>query len=152
MNQIKYSVYACLMLLAFVIFGFLISLFSSNKNVSTETTTNDAEVSAPVIVNSEGGNLFRQNCQSCHALDKNLTGPALRGVEQRGPWTERRNLIKWVKNPAIFIPTTPYTKELQRQYGQIMPSFPQLSDEDIHAIFDYIGSLPVYTSMPVALR
>ncbi len=152
MNQIKYLLYACLMILTFVILGFFVTLFSSNENVSTETTTLDAEVSPPAIVNSEGGNLFRQNCQSCHALDKNLTGPALRGVEERGPWTERKNLIKWVKNPAKFIPTTPYTKELQKQYGQVMPSFPQLSDEDIHLIFNYIANLPVSPSMPVALK
>ena len=56
-----------------------------------------------------GQQLFQQNCQSCHALDKNLTGPALRGVTGRGPWAEdRANLVKWVHNPAAFIPTTPY--------------------------------------------
>jgi mono/diheme cytochrome c family protein len=89
-----------------------------------------------------GQQIFQQNCQSCHALDKNLTGPGLRGVEERGPWTDRANLIKWVKNPAAFIPTTPYTIELQKTYGSIMPSFPQLSDADINAIFDYIKAAP----------
>jgi mono/diheme cytochrome c family protein len=152
MNQIKYLVYACLMILTFVIIGFCISPILSTKTVTPETTIIDTDVSQPVIVNSKGSNLFRQNCQSCHALDKNLTGPALRGVEERGPWTERQNLIKWVRNPATFIPTTPYTKELQKQYVQIMPSFPQLSDEDIHAIFDYITKYSAPSSMPVALR
>jgi cytochrome c551/c552 len=89
-----------------------------------------------------GQQIYQQNCQSCHALDKVISGPALRGVEERGPWTERANLIKWVKNPAAFIPTTPYTQELQKTYGQIMPSFPALSDADINAIFDWIASAP----------
>src|SRR6478672_4468848 len=40
----------------------------------------------------EGKSLFQQNCQSCHALDKRLTGPALRGAMSRGPWGDRKNL------------------------------------------------------------
>jgi cytochrome c2 len=89
-----------------------------------------------------GEQIFKANCQTCHALDKNLTGPALRGVEERGPWTERANLVKWVHNPAAFIPTTPYTQELQKTYGSIMPSFPQLSEADINAVFDWIKAAP----------
>ncbi|HEU0110175.1 MAG TPA: c-type cytochrome [Flavisolibacter sp.] len=89
-----------------------------------------------------GQQIFQQQCQSCHALDKNLTGPGLRGVEERGPWGDRANLVKWVHNPAAFIPTTPYTQDLQKTYGSIMPSFPQLSEEDINAIFDWIKTAP----------
>ena len=91
-------------------------------------------------VNAQGGNqqgqqIFAQNCQSCHAIDKDLQAPALRGVEERGPWNDRANLVKWVKNPAAFIPTTPYTVELQKKWGSIMPGFQQLSEADILAIF-----------------
>ncbi len=89
-----------------------------------------------------GQQIFQNNCASCHALDKVLSAPALRGVEERGPWTDRANLIKWVHSPGAFIPTTPYTQDLQKQFGQIMPSFPQLSEADINAIFDYIKSAP----------
>jgi len=91
-----------------------------------------------------GQQIFQQNCQSCHALDKNLTGPGLRGVTERGPWAEdRNNLVKWVHNPAAFIPTTPYTSELQKAYGSIMPSFPQFSEKDILSIFEWIETAPV---------
>lgn len=89
-----------------------------------------------------GQQIFAANCQSCHALDKVISGPALRGVTERGPWTDRANLHKWVHNPGAFIPTTPYTQDLQKTYGQIMPSFPQLTDKDIDAIFDYIQNAP----------
>ncbi|HWJ30438.1 MAG TPA: c-type cytochrome, partial [Flavisolibacter sp.] len=93
--------------------------------------------------NAQGGQqIFQANCATCHALDKVITGPALRGVNDRGPWTERPNLHKWVHNPGAFIPTTPYTTELQKTYGQIMSSFPQLSEKDIDAIFDYIKNAP----------
>ena len=90
----------------------------------------------------DGKQIFSSNCASCHAIDKVLSAPALRDVETRGPWTERANLHKWVKNPGAFIPTTQYTKDLQAQFGQIMPSFPQLSSEEVDAIFDYIASAP----------
>ena len=91
----------------------------------------------------DGKQLFQQNCQSCHALDKKLTGPALRDVSQRGPWGDKANLVKWIHNPAAFIPTTPYTKALQAEYGQIMPGFQSvLSDDQINAIIDYIETAP----------
>ena len=89
-----------------------------------------------------GQQIFQQHCQSCHALDKDLTGPHLRGVEERGPWGDRANLVKWVHNPGAFIPTTPYTQDLQQPYGAIMPGFPQLSEDEIHAIFDWIKTAP----------
>jgi cytochrome c2 len=89
-----------------------------------------------------GQQIFQANCASCHSLDKVLQGPALRGVTGRGPWTDRANLHKWVHSPAAFIPTTPYTQDLQKQYGQIMPGFPGLPDKDIDAVFDYIEKAP----------
>ncbi len=92
-----------------------------------------------VVKNLQGKNIFTANCAACHALQKTLTGPALAGVEERGPWTNRENLVKWVHNPAAFMASNAYTKELAAQYnGQLMPSFPQLSRQEIAQIFDYI--------------
>ncbi|HEU0063524.1 MAG TPA: c-type cytochrome [Flavisolibacter sp.] len=88
-----------------------------------------------------GQQIFQQNCATCHALDKVITGPALRGVESRGPWTNRNNLHKWVHNPGAFIPTTAYTQNLQKEYNQIMPPQP-VNDKEIEAIFDYIKTAP----------
>lgn len=102
------------------------------------------------IFAQDGKQLFQQNCQTCHAINKNLTGPALAGLTERGPWTDRANLYKWIHNPAAFIPTTAYTKELQQQYGgQIMPAFPQLTEQQIDAIVDYVMTPPA-TGAPVA--
>jgi len=90
-----------------------------------------------------GQQIFQANCASCHALDKVLSGPALRGVTERGPWAEdEKNIVKWVHGPAAFIPTTQYTRDLQKTYGQIMPNFPQLAEKDIMAIVDYIKNAP----------
>lgn len=110
-------------------------LYKGKKNKDGRMTWEDPK---PLKKNNLTGQLlFRQFCATCHSLDKILSGPALRGVEERGPWN-RPNLHRWVKNPAAFIPRTCYTRELQRQFGQIMPSFSYLTDMEIDAIFDYI--------------
>lgn len=91
----------------------------------------------------DGKAIFASKCQTCHALDKDITGPKLRGVEERGPWTNRANLVKWVHNPGSFLATDPYSKQLQAQFGgQVMPAFPDLSEAEIFAIFDYIKNAP----------
>lgn len=98
----------------------------------------------------DGKQLFQANCASCHAINKNLTGPALAGVETRGPWTDRKELYKWVHNPAAYIPTSPYTKELQAAFGgQIMPAFPQLDEKAIDAIVDYVNKAATAAAAPV---
>lgn len=88
----------------------------------------------------QGGKfIFLNNCATCHALDKQTTGPALRGVERRGPWTNRQNLYAWTRNPGGFIPMTNYTTCLAQTFNsQIMPSFPQLSNDVLDAVYDYI--------------
>ena len=88
----------------------------------------------------EGKSLFQQNCQSCHALDKRLTGPALRGAMTRGPWPDRKQLHAWVHNPAAFMATNAYTQGLKAEYGIVMQQFPDLTDKQIDAIADYLGA------------
>ena len=91
------------------------------------------------VIAQDGAQIFKANCASCHAFGKVLSGPDLTGVTTRGPWAEdRNNLKKWIKNPAAFIPTTPYTQDLLKTYVQIMPSFPQFSDVELEAIISYI--------------
>jgi len=91
---------------------------------------------------AEGKQLFQQNCQTCHALDKQLTGPALRGFTQRGPWTEKQNVYDWIHNPAAFMQKDKYTQDLKAQYGSIMQAFPQLTNEQIDAIVEYVNTAP----------
>jgi len=91
---------------------------------------------------AEGKQLFQQNCQTCHALDKNLTGPALRGFTARGPWGEKQNIYDWIHNPAAFMAKDKYTQELKAQYGAIMQAFPQLTNEQIDAIVEYVNTAP----------
>lgn len=91
----------------------------------------------------DGKALYQANCQACHALDKNLTGPALRGFLERGPWGDREELYKWIHNPAAYIATSDYANQLKNQYGSIMQAFPQLTNEEIDAIADYVANAPM---------
>lgn len=88
----------------------------------------------------DGAAIFQSNCASCHAINKNLTGPALAGVESRGPWGDRKKLYEWIHNPAKFMANDAYTQGLKQQYGGVvMTGFPQLSEKEIDAIVDYVN-------------
>ena len=86
----------------------------------------------------KGKNLFMSKCASCHTLFKNMTGPGLAGVIERGPWTDRKELYKWIRNPEKYMQTNTYTAELKRQFGTVMQAFPNLTDEEIDLIVEYI--------------
>jgi cytochrome c551/c552 len=86
-----------------------------------------------------GQQLFSQNCASCHAIDKRLTGPALKDVLDRGPWKQdKKNVYAWVHNPPGFMKNNPYTQGLYKDYNVMMTPFPSLSNQDIDAILAYI--------------
>src|SRR5690349_2353570 len=104
MNQIKYSAYALLLVLGLASVALYINkLPSPQSSVQQSSATVNPSSTKKAIVNVAGKNVFQNNCQGCHAINKNLTGPALKDVENRGPWTDRKNLVKWVKNPAAMI-------------------------------------------------
>jgi len=90
----------------------------------------------------DGKALFSQNCASCHAVNKKLTGPALAGVEDR--WSDKKNLYAWIKNSQAFLKTgDAYANKLYNEYNKTaMNLFPNLTDKDIDAILAYIKSVP----------
>jgi len=87
-----------------------------------------------------GQQLFTQNCASCHHPLKKGTGPALKGVDQRGPWGDKNNLYAWIHNPAAFMAKDPYTQALKNEYGGVMmQAFPNLQPAEIDAIVKYVN-------------
>lgn len=91
----------------------------------------------------DGKQLFNQKCASCHAIDKNLVGPALKGVEDR--WPEKAQLYSWIRNSAAVIKSGyPRAVEVYNQYNKLqMTAFPELKDADIDAILAYVNAGPV---------
>ena len=84
-----------------------------------------------------GAAIFKQKCTACHALNKQVVGPALKGVTERH---DEAWLIKWTKNaPAMIASGDPAAKKLFDQYKpMVMTAFPELSDDDVKNIYAYI--------------
>lgn len=100
-------------------------------------------LSLPTIAFGQDGQaLFKANCASCHALDKDLTGPALRGVSDR--WPSRELLHLWIKNWTKAVKTgDAYAVKIQNYSPAVMNVFEgALSDKEIDAIIDYIDKAP----------
>jgi mono/diheme cytochrome c family protein len=117
-------------------------LYKGEEEDGTINWTNPeplADAASPYLL--AGKALFEATCSTCHNYNKTLTGPALKGLEGRGPWNSREELFAFTRNPGGYIPKTCYTKELAAQFGlQLMPSYPQLGDEAMNALYDYIKS------------
>lgn len=94
-----------------------------------------------LAVAQDGEQLFKQ-CNTCHLLGKNSTGPDLKGVKQK--WIdagEQENLYAWVKNSTELIASGKSTlaKEIEVFSPTAMPSQP-VSNEEIDAILDYVDN------------
>lgn len=86
----------------------------------------------------DGKALFKANCASCHALNKDLTGPALAGVEDR--WPSKDLLRLWIKNWSAAVATgDPYAAKIQNWSAISMNKFDNLKDAEVDAILAYIA-------------
>jgi nitrate reductase gamma subunit len=89
-----------------------------------------------------GEDVFKGNCAACHKLDnKKLVGPGLGSV------TENRTeewFIKWVKNPQALIDAgDEQAVAIHKENGGVMPSFSQLTDEEIKSVYAFLGEQKV---------
>jgi mono/diheme cytochrome c family protein len=101
---------------------------------------------------AEGEKLFKANCTACHAVNKKVIGPALKGVRQR---RDDKWIINFVHNSTAVIKSgDPYAVALYKEYNNtLMTAFPQLKDEQIIGILDYIDAeankVPAVAAAPV---
>lgn len=97
------------------------------KSIAVENLAND----------ERGKKLFYNKCASCHMVNKDMSGPALRGVEDR--WPDKEKLYAFIRNSEEVIRSDKYARELWLQWNQtVMLPHPDLTDADIRAILDYI--------------
>jgi len=94
--------------------------------------------------NAENGKKLYEanNCGSCHALDKKVVGPALRGVHTR---RSEEWLIQWVRNNEKFRKVTkdPDAIALYAEYGgAAMNIFENLTPANVLDIVEYIKTAP----------
>lgn len=104
-----------------------------------ENKTVTANTQEPV--NSNGKQLFINNCQRCHELNQDKMGPKLAGVLAR--WNnDTAQLTTFVKDPQQMISSgkNSYANQLYSTWnGAQMPSFINLSEADIKDIIAYIN-------------
>jgi mono/diheme cytochrome c family protein len=95
-----------------------------------------------IAPNETGKKLFYTKCASCHFVNKELSGPALKGVEER--WPDKALLYAFIRNSEAVVASNKYARELWLQYNQtIMPKNEDLTDEQIRAILDYVASVSI---------
>ena len=90
----------------------------------------------------DGAALFKAKCNTCHMVDKNSTGPILKGVKQK--WIdagEAELIYEWVKNPQTLIAGG------KSQMANVIKSFsptdmsPQVvTNKEVDAILNYIDT------------
>ena len=87
---------------------------------------------------SKGEALFKANCTTCHAVDKQVIGPAL-GTQLTSE-TDDKWLIKWVQNnQALIAAKDPKALKIYNQFNQQgMTVFGSLSDADVTNILAYV--------------
>ena len=102
--------------------------------------------SSTQIMNQNGKQLFKNNCAACHNrnMRDDLTGPALAGVRDR--WQGREELLyEWIRNSQKMIASgDPYSIDLYNKWNKsVMTSFPNLTDNDIKDLLEYIDEVSV---------
>jgi cytochrome c2 len=90
----------------------------------------------------DGEKLFKANCSSCHKVDQNMTGPALKGAQER--WAGKEELLyKWIKNPAAVKEMgDPYVTKLLAEWEPKagLMNAQAVNDEEITAILEYVAN------------
>ncbi len=92
--------------------------------------------------NAQGEALFKAKCATCHQPHKNGTGPKL--FEVRKKWAEGGakdgSIIKWVNNWQAAASSDPYAQTVSTWAPSAMNVFPELKEEEINSIFDYVDA------------
>lgn len=84
----------------------------------------------------DGKNIFTARCMACHKIDKDFAGPALADIDKRQSidW-----IIKFVHSPQAVIKSGDTTAvALFSKFKIIMPDHPDLTDDNIKSIVEYI--------------
>lgn len=93
---------------------------------------------------AQGEGLFKAKCATCHQPHKDGTGPQLFQVREK--WVaggaKDGSIYKWVNNWKAAAASDPYAEQVSKLKPTAMNAFPDLSKEDIDAIFDYVDAQP----------
>lgn len=99
-------------------------------------------LSATPMSFAQGDALFKAKCATCHQVFKDGTGPKLKDV--RAKWeaggAKPEAIFQWVKNWQVAVTMDDYAKSMESWSPSAMSTFPDLTDEQITSIFDWVDS------------
>ncbi len=137
-----------LLLAAAIVFVLNINLSTWNHKPAKATTEKkETTDETPEMAEwKQGRSLFKSNCAACHNLKSDGTGPALAGVRERweaaGSYKGKSGdywLKIWVKNWNEPVDAGyKHAVEIANSRPAQMNVFPNLTDQDINLIFEYI--------------
>ncbi|SFU57723.1 Cytochrome c2 [Pustulibacterium marinum] len=134
----RYSTSKILGLSLALLLAFSTTVFSQEATSEDAASTEQAATSGTDAAGdpANGKKLFNSNCAACHALDKRMTGPALRGV---GDKHDKEWLYSWIHNSSALIKAGDADAvAIYEEFNQTqMTAFPQLSEADIDDIIAY---------------
>lgn len=111
----------------------MVLLCACGNSEEGNTTNNNAPI-------SKGQQLFNTYCLQCHSLDKDKMGPALKGAIKH--WdNDTARIAAYIRDAEETIANgDPRAVEVAEEWNHaMMPPMPQLSDEEINAILEYIA-------------
>lgn len=86
----------------------------------------------------KGKLLYYENCKACHGSFRQLDGPWQSLAGYPSQWPNRKELFAFIRNPDEVIKTSAYAKDLLSKYGVRMKGSPDLTDDEIDLILQYI--------------
>lgn len=88
--------------------------------------------------------IYKSQCATCHTPHKDLTGPKL--FEVREKWESDgapADLIyEWVRDWEAAVESHEYAAQVAEWSPTVMLKYPDLTNEEIDAIFDYVDAQP----------
>jgi cytochrome c2 len=88
-----------------------------------------------------GESIFKANCTACHAYDRQVIGPALKGVHDR--WPDKALLKKFILNSQAVIKSgDKYANELYAKYNNTVMSNHNFTDAELDNLLAYLKEGP----------
>lgn len=105
-------------------------------NCHSGTTIDTRSIATDSLTIAKGQASFNKNCSSCHKFRDEASGPSLEGLTT----TISADWIKnFIKDPKTVIESgDERAQRLIVKYNELMPSFSQLSDEEINEIIAFL--------------
>jgi cytochrome c2 len=93
----------------------------------------------------DGKTLFQNKCAACHVIHRDFTGPDLIGFTKRGPWSDRKKILAYLKDPWKFYKEnrTKYIEDLYNSSPVAHPAF-FLNEKEIDDLIYYLDSEEKY--------